>query len=264
MNRLNGSIPDLSRLTSLILLYAANNEFRGPFPSSIVHLPFLSALDLSGHVFSGSVPIFNSSAFPSLFILSLENTGLTGISSFCDVPVVDIDVSFNNIGFLDLCAGSMKYLRSLDLSGNQLFEIDVLPLGLLELRLVNAGLQSIPAAVGVLSFRLIESQSNAYVDNMSPLQHLDLSQNGELVLETAIAFLYVPSTGNEWVSIGEAKTGTVSTLGLLESLQLSDTGTEMIPMQWLPASLCTLLVSGSDHLDISGLILGGARRARQS
>jgi hypothetical protein len=152
-NQFDGPLPDMANFTSLMLLNVSNSGLSGSFSVISSFQSLLSADSLWLLVEFSLPPVFKSSDFPSLYTLSLANTGLESVSPLCQLGVVDLDVSYNRIEGLELCVGSMSLVRSLDLSGNPLLGLDVLPLGLLELRLANASLKTVPAAVGVLSYR---------------------------------------------------------------------------------------------------------------
>src|SRR3989338_9099799 len=250
-NRFDGELVDLSELSTLLVLNVSNSGLSGPFPASLASLPLLSSLDLSGYRMNGSLPAFHPSDFPLLSSLSLAGTGLTSLKSLCPLHVSILDLSSNNISVVDHCISGMTSLNSLDMSYNAVAQLDQLPVSLIELRLVNTSLRSIPNAVGVLSYRLDHSTST-FVDGVSQLQHLDLSDNPLLELSLTTFDPYIPAMNGSWINFGILITTT--SFFLLETLRLSNTGSFLIQPQWLPDSLSALLARGSVHLDLSDLV----------
>ncbi|CDO97171.1 unnamed protein product [Coffea canephora] len=55
-NSLTGSIPDLSPLMALETLHLENNQFEGPIPESLGHLPKLREVFLQNNKFTGDIP----------------------------------------------------------------------------------------------------------------------------------------------------------------------------------------------------------------
>src|SRR3989338_9097413 len=250
-NRFDGELVDLSELSTLLVLNVSNSGLSGPFPASLASLPLLSSLDLTGYRMNDSLPAFHPSDFPLLSSLSLAGTGLTSVESLCPLHVSILDLSSNNISVVDHCISGMASLNSLDLSHNAVAQLDQLPVALLELRLANTSIRSIPNAVGVLSYRL-DFSSSTIVDGVSPLQHLDMSDNPLLELSRSTLAWYFPAMNGSWIFFGRLVP--TSSFFLLETLGLSHTGSFLIPPQGLPDSLNALLASGSGHLDLSDLV----------
>lgn len=95
--------PLVSRLTQLIALDLAENQFYGPIPSSLSSLPNLQQLILRVNTFSGSVPQ-SLTSLKSLLTLDLSRNSLSGplpnsINSL--TSLTRLDLSYNRLtGFL--------------------------------------------------------------------------------------------------------------------------------------------------------------------
>ncbi|CAN6482360.1 unnamed protein product [Victoria cruziana] len=76
-NFLNGSIPDLSRLTNLKTLFLCYNAFSGPFPPSLFSLHRLRVLDLSNNSLSGIIPPAIT-GLPRIYSLQLQGNRFNG------------------------------------------------------------------------------------------------------------------------------------------------------------------------------------------
>lgn len=57
-NHFTGLLPDLSRLSNLEEFSTTNNQLTGIVNLSLVHLPKLAAIDLSGNLLQGPAPNF--------------------------------------------------------------------------------------------------------------------------------------------------------------------------------------------------------------
>lgn len=97
-NKLSGSIPDFTHLTTLTYLNVANNFFSGSIPN-FTQLPNVYYLNLNANILQGEIPDFSN--MPSLNILHLNRNQLTHIHS-------------------DLV---LRDLTTLDLSRNQLLDV---------------------------------------------------------------------------------------------------------------------------------------------
>ncbi|GAB2280039.1 hypothetical protein Dimus_014677 [Dionaea muscipula] len=95
-NRLSGTLPDLSNLTSLRLLFLSYNLFSGPFPPSATSLFRLYRLDFSHNNLSGQIPT-TLNRLTHLLTLRLEENTFTGPIAGLDLPnLQDFNVSGNS------------------------------------------------------------------------------------------------------------------------------------------------------------------------
>jgi hypothetical protein len=256
-NKFEGELPNLSNMSAILLLNVSHAGLSGRFPISLSSLPSLSYLDLSGYLLS-EIPSFNFSiGFPSLFAFKMTNADLTSVAFICNLShgLGDVDLSNNRISVVDNCTSVISSLKSLDLSWNPIEEIDVLPAGILEVQLQGCNLTDIPDAVVALAYRSPPNDPFA-VQAFSPLQHLDLSLNSLAGLQADgdIPVTCIPPSGTgEWSCEG-LLVQSLSTFALLESLRMVNTSATWIPSQWLPSSLSSLLIRGSDRIDLSALI----------
>ncbi|KAH7840762.1 hypothetical protein Vadar_021244 [Vaccinium darrowii] len=96
-NQLRGTLPDLTRFSSLRELHLPYNQLTGPFPTSL-QLPNLGALNLRGNQISGMLPDLTVSH--SLTFLDLGHNSLNGT--------------------IDKSVGQLSRLEYLDISSNSL------------------------------------------------------------------------------------------------------------------------------------------------
>ena len=157
-NSLTGSIPDLSRLHSLVRLKLQSNNLSGGVPATLGNLGSLRDLRLRNNQLRGSIPSqLNNIA--TLQILALENTGLTG--SIPDLSGLTrlrtLNLRNNNLtGSIPTWLGGMDNMVILNLHTNQLTDSIPSELGsmskLLRLYLHNNRLTGdIPSELGDLS-----------------------------------------------------------------------------------------------------------------
>lgn len=96
-NRLSGEIPsDFSNLTLLRSLYVQNNKLTGEFPVGLTRLTRLTRLDLSSNNFTGPIP-FSINNLTHLTGLFLENNGFSGGLPSIIAPLLNFNVSYNNL-----------------------------------------------------------------------------------------------------------------------------------------------------------------------
>lgn len=96
-NRLSGEIPsDFSNLTLLRSLYVQNNKLTGEFPVGLTRLTRLTRLDLSSNNFTGPIP-FSINNLTHLTGLFLENNGFSGELPSIIAPLLNFNVSYNNL-----------------------------------------------------------------------------------------------------------------------------------------------------------------------
>lgn len=96
-NRLSGEIPsDFSNLTLLRSLYVQNNKLTGEFPVGLTRLTRLTRLDLSSNNFTGPIP-FSINNLTHLTGLFLENNGFSGELPSITAPLLNFNVSYNNL-----------------------------------------------------------------------------------------------------------------------------------------------------------------------
>ncbi|XP_050271796.1 probable inactive receptor kinase At2g26730 [Quercus robur] len=96
-NRLSGEIPsDFSNLTLLRSLYVQDNALTGEFPAGLTRLTRLTRLDLSSNNFTGPIP-FSINNLTHLTGLFLENNGFSGALPSISAPLVNFNVSNNNL-----------------------------------------------------------------------------------------------------------------------------------------------------------------------
>ncbi|CAN0907244.1 Leucine-rich repeat receptor-like serine/threonine-protein kinase SKM1 [Linum grandiflorum] len=126
-----------------------SNNFSGPLPSSIFHLPYLQSINLSTNQFSAEIPqtIFSSS---SLQHLNLSNNNLTGSlpinQQVSPIMMETLDLSSNMLtGEIPENIGStLSKLRYLDLGGNLL--VGKIPMSITNI----SGLESLTLATNQL------------------------------------------------------------------------------------------------------------------
>ncbi|WOL18485.1 putative leucine-rich repeat receptor-like protein kinase [Canna indica] len=94
-NRLSGTIPDLSPLSALKLLFLSHNQFSGPIPASLASLGRLYRLDLGSNNLTGPVPT-SLNRLSRLLTLRLNSNRLSGPISGLVLPrLQDLDLSSN-------------------------------------------------------------------------------------------------------------------------------------------------------------------------
>ena len=118
-NRLNGSLPDLSALTSLRELWLDHNQLTGPIPD-LSALANLRALVLVRSQLTGPIP--DLSALTNLVTLWLQSNRLTGpipdLSALTNLSTLYLQSNRLTGSIPDL--GALTNLRALDLNGNRL------------------------------------------------------------------------------------------------------------------------------------------------
>lgn len=159
-NKLSGSFPDVSALTSLTHLDMSNNQIEGTIPDSIEKLTNLKTLDVS-------------------------NNKITGFSEkITTLPLLtDLILSNNNIdGEIPKSINSFKNLKTLDLSGNKLSgkipdEITKI-ISLISLNLSNNSLNDkIPDLIGdLILLRFIDLSNNSLTGEI-PTEEFEGLQN---------------------------------------------------------------------------------------
>eukprot|EP00257_Ricinus_communis_P019202 XP_015578122.1 probable inactive leucine-rich repeat receptor-like protein kinase At3g03770 [Ricinus communis] len=161
-----GPLPDkIHRLYSLEFLDLSSNFLFGSVPPQIARLVKLNSLVLDGNYFNGSIPDWLDS-LSNLTVLSLKNNRFKGQfpSSICRISTLtDIAFCHNQLtGTLpDLSA--LTSLHVLDLRENNLdSDLPTMPKGLITILLSNNS---------------FSGKIRAQFDQLSQLQHLDLSLN---------------------------------------------------------------------------------------
>ncbi|XP_044334752.1 receptor-like protein 13 [Triticum aestivum] len=180
-NRLNGT---LSAFKNIRNLHLVSNLFSGSLPVSIFSLPHLKFLDLSYNEFEGDFPIHLSSEPVPLEVLHLEHNKLSGA-----LPNVQAFEILKNLRELYLSSNqfsgnipkflfSLPHIERLNLSTNLLGgqilinSSSDLSLSLKSLRFSQNNLS------GKLSF--------IWLQNLTKLEEIDLSGNGNLVIDINI------------------------------------------------------------------------------
>ncbi|KAL5567842.1 hypothetical protein UlMin_024417 [Ulmus minor] len=162
-NKISGRIPECigrQNPPTLVVLRLQSNEFYGSIPSSLCNLQTLQVLDLSRNNVSGFVP----QCFSNLTAMTLDNVTISNLrrdpykssTPSANVMWKGIDTEFG---------ANLKYLRSIDLSSNQL-----------------SG--EIPESITLLKLNTLNLSRNILTgsipDNFNPrsqLESLDLSRN---------------------------------------------------------------------------------------
>ncbi|XBI95790.1 hypothetical protein VPH35_032178 [Triticum aestivum] len=180
-NGLNGTLPAFKNIRNL---YLGSNLFSGSLPVSIFSLPHLKFLDLSYNNFEGDFPIHLSSEPVPLEVLHLDHNNLSGA-----LPNVQAFEILKNLRELYLSSNqfsgniptflfSLPHIEQLNLSTNYFegpFPINPslnLSLSLKSLRFSQNNLS------GKLSF--------SWLRNLTKLEVIDLSGNGNLVIDINI------------------------------------------------------------------------------
>nr|DAD49000.1 TPA_asm: hypothetical protein HUJ06_018937 [Nelumbo nucifera] len=96
-NVLSSSSLNFSPWTNMKLLFLSHNQFSGNFPAGISQLHRLRRLDLSHNRLSGHIPMVELNRLPHLLTLRLEANSFSGTLSSLFVPVIDLNVSSNNL-----------------------------------------------------------------------------------------------------------------------------------------------------------------------
>uniref|UniRef100_M8D6Q8 LRR receptor-like serine/threonine-protein kinase GSO2 n=1 Tax=Aegilops tauschii TaxID=37682 RepID=M8D6Q8_AEGTA len=180
-NRLNGT---LSAFKNIRNLHLGSNLFSGSLPVSIFSLPHLKFLDLSYNEFEGDFPIHLSSEPVPLEVLHLEHNKLSGA-----LPNVQAFEILKNLRELYLSSNqfsgnipkflfSLPHIERLDLSTNLLGgQILINSSSDLSLSLKSLGFSQNNLS-GKLSF--------IWLQNLTKLEEIDLSGNGNLVIDINI------------------------------------------------------------------------------
>ena len=171
-NRLSGTIPDLSRMTSLQKLKLAANDLTGGIPASLGSMSNLKWLIIQGNPLGGAIP--DLSGMTSLTHLWLHSNELTGsIPSGDELPPNVDDLNLRD----NMLAGRIPDLSSLDMATRVRLHNNMLSgevpatLGdldrLRQLWLHGNRLTSIAAELGDLSDTLIEIalRRNSWTDD---------------------------------------------------------------------------------------------------
>ncbi|KAL5708377.1 non-specific serine/threonine protein kinase [Ranunculus cassubicifolius] len=102
-NKFSGEVPSLGKLSSLEVLYLANNLFQGTFPQSLKYLKGIRYIDLSSNNLSGQFPKYLED-LPYLVELDLSFNKLEG-----EVPKKGVFQNANAVsvkGNFNLCGGT--------------------------------------------------------------------------------------------------------------------------------------------------------------
>ncbi|KAL3684150.1 hypothetical protein R1sor_002172 [Riccia sorocarpa] len=91
-NRIQGAIPDLSKLTKLKTLHLQNNFMSGGIPSTLASLPLLTELFLQKNKFSGPIPAGLASK-NGLNLQTSGNSKLCGPTETC--PILPVEITNN-------------------------------------------------------------------------------------------------------------------------------------------------------------------------
>nr|XP_017221838.1 PREDICTED: receptor-like protein 12 [Daucus carota subsp. sativus] len=143
-NQLTGSLPDITRFTSLRTLRVASNKLNGYLPKHFKQNSVLEFLGLSDNSLTGFLPEFTG--FPSLLYLNLENNNF-----------------FGSIPDFTGCSS----LQSLSLGGNQLTKWETQSTGqLTKLYRLDLSMNSISSTI-----------SERHLTNLSSLRVMDTSYN---------------------------------------------------------------------------------------
>ncbi|XP_018828263.2 LRR receptor-like serine/threonine-protein kinase GSO1 [Juglans regia] len=215
---INGNIPrEIGNLSSLTTLLLDNNQFAGPFPTTMGTLHKLEALYLQNNKLKGSIPsdLCNLESLVELNLASNELTGgipecmgtlnslrnlylafnqltsMVPLSLWNLTYILEVNLSSNLlVGSLPIEMGNMKVLRILDLSRNQLSGDIPTTIGAVK-DLVNLSLAynklegSIPEACGELvSLEFLDLSNNKLsgdipksLEALSYLKYLNVSFN---------------------------------------------------------------------------------------
>ncbi|GLT26763.1 hypothetical protein SLA2020_018080 [Shorea laevis] len=123
--KLQGSVPDLSRIPNLGYLDLSLNQLSGPIPTNKLS-ESITTIDLSNNSLTGSIPA-NFFGLPNLQKLDLSNNNLTGSipASFFGLPNLQkLDLSNNNLtGSIPASFFGLPNLQKLDLENNNLVNI---------------------------------------------------------------------------------------------------------------------------------------------
>ncbi len=125
---LRATIPsELGKLNTLEVLVLRKNNIYGTIPLQLAELPRLEILDLSLNQITGTLPKFKSKNLKDLSLSFNQISGELG----SDWPIehermVELDLSWNKLtGIIPSSIGSMKAVRNLRLSGNNLYGMDL-------------------------------------------------------------------------------------------------------------------------------------------
>ncbi|KAM7479547.1 hypothetical protein LguiA_027760 [Lonicera macranthoides] len=97
-NSINGTLPKLTNLVYLEVVFLSSNKFSGPIPLDYIHLPKLTKLELQENDLNGQIPPFNQ---PTLRDFNVSYNQLSG-----QIPETSVLERFPKSSFdhnLDLC-----------------------------------------------------------------------------------------------------------------------------------------------------------------
>ncbi|KAA3662158.1 MAG: hypothetical protein DWQ04_14265 [Chloroflexi bacterium] len=177
-NQLDGTIPDISALSSLIHLDLSSNQLSGPIPN-LSSLSNLVNLQLDDNQLSGTIPnLSNLTSLQTLFLYRNQLSGPTpDISNLTNLQQVLL--SYNQLSGTIPNFYGLPNLRSLSINSNQLTgsipDISTLP-NLSRLSLGHNQLSgSIPdfsTSPNLNSLYLSDNQLTGTIPNLSPLPNL--------------------------------------------------------------------------------------------
>ena len=124
VNKLRGSIPDLSSLTNLVWLYLDNNQLSGSIPASLGDLTNLTILQMWGNKLTGEVPeeLGNLASLQKLYLGGNELSGTIPASLGNLTNLLELSLWGNDLeGRLPDSLGNLTKLTDLNIGDNTLF-----------------------------------------------------------------------------------------------------------------------------------------------